>query len=93
MTVDKQLVSSIGRGLLVLAGVGKGDTEKDADSLIGRILKARLWPEEAGGQASQVVHCARIPRSNRLNSGRRMSKISKGKFYAVCLSPPVYDNG
>ncbi|KAE8152213.1 D-Tyr tRNAtyr deacylase-like domain-containing protein [Aspergillus avenaceus] len=46
VTVDGQLISKIGRGLLVLAGVGKGDTEKDADSLIQRILKAKLWPDE-----------------------------------------------
>lgn len=53
VTVDEKLVSSIGKGILVLAGVGKGDTEKDADSLINRILKARLWPDEgSGGQVS-----------------------------------------
>ena len=54
VTVDEKLVSSIGRGLLVLAGVGKEDTEKDADTLIQRILKARLWPAEEGGQVSSL---------------------------------------
>ncbi|KAB8071662.1 COG1490 domain protein [Aspergillus leporis] len=46
VTVDGELVSKIGRGLLVLAGVGKEDTEKDADTLIQRILKAKLFPAE-----------------------------------------------
>ncbi|PYH97081.1 hypothetical protein BO71DRAFT_396515 [Aspergillus ellipticus CBS 707.79] len=46
VTVDGQLISSIGKGLLVLAGVGKEDTEKDCDSMIGRILKAKLWPDD-----------------------------------------------
>ncbi|RAH65972.1 D-aminoacyl-tRNA deacylase [Aspergillus aculeatinus CBS 121060] len=46
VTVDGQLVSSIGQGLLVLAGVGKEDTEKDADTMVGRILKAKLWSDE-----------------------------------------------
>ncbi|RHZ50963.1 hypothetical protein CDV55_100843 [Aspergillus turcosus] len=55
VTVDEKLVSSIGRGLLVLAGVGKEDTEKDADTLIQRILKARLWPAEEGGQWKRNV--------------------------------------
>ncbi|PLN80738.1 hypothetical protein BDW42DRAFT_194247 [Aspergillus taichungensis] len=56
VTVDEKLVSSIGKGILVLAGVGKGDTEKDADSLINRILKARLWPDEgSGGQWKKNV--------------------------------------
>ena len=44
--MDGQLVSKIGQGILVLAGVGREDTEKDADSMIGRILKAKLWPDE-----------------------------------------------
>lgn len=39
VSVDNQLVSSIGKGLLVLAGVGKGDDEKDADNLIAKLLK------------------------------------------------------
>ncbi|GAA5230766.1 hypothetical protein GCM10025794_37640 [Massilia kyonggiensis] len=47
-------MSSIGRGLLVLAGVGKEDTEKDADTLIQRVLKAKLWPAEEGGQVSSL---------------------------------------
>ncbi|PWY80132.1 hypothetical protein BO83DRAFT_376066 [Aspergillus eucalypticola CBS 122712] len=46
VTVDGHLISSIGQGILVLAGIGKEDTEKDADSMIGRVLKAKLWPDE-----------------------------------------------
>ncbi|GAB1209922.1 hypothetical protein APSETT445_008710 [Aspergillus pseudonomiae] len=53
VTVDGQLVSKIGRGLLVLAGVGKEDTEKDADTLIQRILKAKLFPSEEDKQGKQ----------------------------------------
>ncbi|KAF9891752.1 D-tyrosyl-tRNA(Tyr) deacylase [Aspergillus nanangensis] len=55
VTVDGQLISSIGKGILVLAGVGRDDTEKDADTLVGRVLKARLWPEENGGQWKKNV--------------------------------------
>ncbi|OXV09262.1 hypothetical protein Egran_02973 [Elaphomyces granulatus] len=46
VTVDQQLISSIGRGILVFAAVGKEDTEKDADSLASKILKVKLWPDE-----------------------------------------------
>ena len=52
VTVNDQLVSTIGRGILVLAGVGKGDDEKEADNLVGKVLKMRLWPDENGGQVS-----------------------------------------
>ncbi|KAL2849478.1 D-Tyr tRNAtyr deacylase-like domain-containing protein [Aspergillus pseudoustus] len=50
VTVDGQLISKIGRGLLVLAGVGREDTEKDIDTMINRILKARLFPAEIDKQ-------------------------------------------
>ena len=50
VSVDNQLVSSIGKGLLVLAGVGKGDDEKDADNLIAKLLKTRFWTDENGAQ-------------------------------------------
>ncbi|KAH8423366.1 D-aminoacyl-tRNA deacylase [Aspergillus melleus] len=56
VTVDGQQISSIGRGLLVLAGVGKEDTEKDMDTMVGRILRAKLWPaDEDGGQWKKNV--------------------------------------
>lgn len=40
---------------MVLAGVGKGDDEKEADSLISRIIRCRLWPDDNGKQV-----CARF---------------------------------
>ncbi|KAL4920982.1 D-Tyr tRNAtyr deacylase-like domain-containing protein [Aspergillus aurantiobrunneus] len=46
VAVNGQLISKIGRGLLVLAGVGRDDTEKDIDTMINRILKAKLFPAE-----------------------------------------------
>jgi D-Tyr-tRNAtyr deacylase len=50
VTVDKQLVSSIGKGVLVFAAVAPGDTEKDADALASKVLKLRLWDDESGGR-------------------------------------------
>jgi D-tyrosyl-tRNA(Tyr) deacylase len=50
VTVDKQLVSSIGKGVLVFAAVAPGDTEKDVESLASKVLKMRLWDDEAGGR-------------------------------------------
>ncbi|KAF5847466.1 hypothetical protein GGP41_000234 [Bipolaris sorokiniana] len=47
VTVDGQLISSIGKGLLVLAAVSKDDTEKDVEAMAAKILKARLWDDES----------------------------------------------
>ncbi|APA11559.1 hypothetical protein sscle_08g063290 [Sclerotinia sclerotiorum 1980 UF-70] len=55
VTVDKQLISSIGKGILVFAAVAPGDTEKDAESLAAKVLKMRLWDDENGGRWKQSV--------------------------------------
>ncbi|CAK7269658.1 D-tyrosyl-tRNA(Tyr) deacylase [Sporothrix epigloea] len=49
VTVEKELVSSIGQGILVFAAVAPGDTEKDAESLAAKIVKLRLWDDGEGG--------------------------------------------
>ncbi|KAF2020185.1 hypothetical protein BU24DRAFT_134961 [Aaosphaeria arxii CBS 175.79] len=46
VTVDGELISQIGKGLLVLAAVAKDDTMKDVESMAGQILKAKLWDDE-----------------------------------------------
>lgn len=50
VSVDSELISSIGKGLLVFAGVGQEDTEKEADQVVNKVLKAKFWPDENGGQ-------------------------------------------
>jgi D-tyrosyl-tRNA(Tyr) deacylase len=41
-------VAAIGRGLLVLLGVEKGDAESQADRLLERLLAYRLFPDAEG---------------------------------------------
>ncbi|KAF2748327.1 D-tyrosyl-tRNA deacylase-like protein [Sporormia fimetaria CBS 119925] len=45
VTVDGQLISEIGKGLLVLAAISKDDTEKDVESMAKKILKAKLFDD------------------------------------------------
>ncbi len=40
--------SQIGAGLLVLVGVGTDDTEADADYLAGKLVRLRIFDDEAG---------------------------------------------
>ena len=49
MTVDSQLISSIGRGVLVFAGVSEKDTRKEVEAMASKVLKMKMWPDEAGG--------------------------------------------
>jgi len=46
--VDGETVASIGRGLLVLAGLHESDTEQDMDYIIGKLLGVRIF-NDAGG--------------------------------------------
>lgn len=48
MTVDGQLVSTISKGLLVFAALGKDDTIKEAESMASQILKVKLWDADDG---------------------------------------------
>jgi hypothetical protein len=45
ITVDGELISQIGKGLLVLAAISKDDTEKDVEAMAAKILKAKLWDD------------------------------------------------
>ncbi len=48
--MDKQLISSIGKGILVFAAVAPGDTEEDAGALAAKVLKMQLWDDDNGGR-------------------------------------------
>ena len=48
VTVDGKETGRIGRGLCALIGVEAGDTEKDAQYLAGKIVKLRIFEDEAG---------------------------------------------
>jgi D-aminoacyl-tRNA deacylase len=48
VTVDGQLISTISKGLLVFAAIGKDDTRKEAEAMAGKILKVKLWDDESG---------------------------------------------
>lgn len=47
VTVNDQVVSAIGKGILVLAAIGPDDSKKDAESMASKVLKMRLWPDES----------------------------------------------
>ncbi|KAI9881460.1 MAG: D-tyrosyl-tRNA(Tyr) deacylase [Pleopsidium flavum] len=71
VTVDKQLVSSIGRGVLVFAAVAAEDTQKEVEAMAGKVLKLKMWPSESGG----TFIC----------SGSKAYKTSMVKCFAVSI--------
>jgi len=46
VTIENQLYSKIDAGLLVFLGVAKGDSEENADKLVDKISKLRIFEDE-----------------------------------------------
>lgn len=55
VSVAGEIVSSIGRGLMVLVGVENGDTDADAQWLAAKTLAMRIFDDEAGVMNRSVL--------------------------------------
>lgn len=44
--VDDKIVGQINQGFVVLVGIGENDTPKEADSLVQKLLKLRIFTDE-----------------------------------------------
>ena len=55
VTIGGQVKSSIGKGLLVLLGVGYEDGQEDIDWLVKKIAGLRIFDDEAGVMNRSVV--------------------------------------
>ena len=48
VTVDQQTISSIGKGLLILLGIGHGDGEEQVNFLAEKVANLRIFEDEQG---------------------------------------------
>ncbi|MGA3208319.1 MAG: D-aminoacyl-tRNA deacylase [Syntrophales bacterium] len=48
VTLDGQIISSIGKGVLVFLGIEKGDSYRDADFLLEKIIHMRIFEDSQG---------------------------------------------
>lgn len=71
VTIDGEIVGQIGRGLLVLLGVGEGDGPDEATLLAEKIAGMRIFPDDEG----------RFNRSA-LNIGGAVLVVSQFTLYA-----------
>jgi D-tyrosyl-tRNA(Tyr) deacylase len=54
VTVDKQIVGQIEQGLLILLGIGEGDTEIQVKTLVEKIIHLRIF-EDAEGKMNRSL--------------------------------------
>ncbi|MBI3089430.1 MAG: D-tyrosyl-tRNA(Tyr) deacylase [Candidatus Tectomicrobia bacterium] len=57
VTVDGRVVGRIGKGLLVLLGVGQSDAEGDAAYLLDKVLNLRIFEDEMGKMNRSLLDC------------------------------------
>jgi len=48
VSVGGEVVGRIGRGLVVLLGIASGDTERDINYLVPKIVNLRIFPDDQG---------------------------------------------
>ncbi|WP_455101614.1 D-aminoacyl-tRNA deacylase [Prevotella denticola] len=48
VTIDGQTKSTIGKGFLILIGIGRDDTEEDIKWLVNKIIGLRIFDDEKG---------------------------------------------
>jgi D-aminoacyl-tRNA deacylase len=46
--VDNEVISSIGKGLLILVGIEDNDTDEDIDWMVNKIIHLRIFNDEQG---------------------------------------------
>jgi D-tyrosyl-tRNA(Tyr) deacylase len=71
--VEGQTIGQIGKGLLVLLGIGNGDSTKEADSLLEKIVNLRIF-EDRGGKLNLSL----------LDIKGELMVISQFTLYADC---------
>ncbi|MBR4995634.1 MAG: D-tyrosyl-tRNA(Tyr) deacylase [Alistipes sp.] len=48
VTIENEVFSRIGKGLMVLVGIEEADDEQDIEWLVGKLLRLRVFDDEAG---------------------------------------------
>jgi len=71
--VEGQIDGELGKGILLLLGVGKGDTKPQADSLLEKLETLRIFEDEAGKMNLSL-----------LDVGGALMVISQFTLYADC---------
>jgi D-tyrosyl-tRNA(Tyr) deacylase len=78
--VEGRTVGEIGRGLLLLVAIERGDTESILDSLADKVVNLRIFPDEAGrmnrsslDERAELLVVSQFTLAGSLERGRRPS--------------------
>ena len=95
VTIGDRLRSRIGRGLLVLLGVGTEDTEEDVEYLAGKLVRLRIFDDENGVMNRDVVQAGGevlvVSQFTLMASTRRGNRPSYVAAAPEAVSRPLYE--
>lgn len=96
VAIGGTLHSRIGKGLLVLLGVGCGDTAEDAEYLAGKLVRLRIFDDEAGVMNCDVRQTEGeiliVSQFTLMASTRKGNRPSYIQAAPEALSKPLYEH-
>lgn len=95
VAIDGSIRSQIGAGLLVLLGVGTGDTDDDLEYLAGKVVRLRIFDDEAGVMNRDVVQAGGdvlvVSQFTLMASTRKGNRPSYIHAAPEAVSRPLYE--
>ncbi len=95
VSVGGELRARIGRGVLVLVGVGNDDSEEDIEYLAGKLVRLRIFDDEAGVMNRDLVQAEGealvVSQFTLMASMRRGNRPSYIAAAPGAVSQPLYE--
>ena len=95
VTIEQQLFSSIGKGMLVLVGIQADDTDEDINWLASKIVNLRIFDDENGvmnksilDSGGEILAVSQFTLMARTKKGNRPSYIDAAP---PAISVPLYE--
>jgi D-aminoacyl-tRNA deacylase len=95
VTVGGEVVGEIGAGLLVLLGVHREDTERQADRIAEKLLALRVFPDDEGRMNRSVVETGGeilcVSQFTLYGDTRKGTRPSFGQAATGEIAEPLYE--
>ncbi|MGI8411735.1 MAG: D-aminoacyl-tRNA deacylase [Solirubrobacteraceae bacterium] len=93
VSVDQRLIASVGPGMLVLLGVTRGDTERDADWLADKVRALRVFADGSGqmNEPLGVREVLCVSQFTLYGDARRGNRPSYAAAAPAALAEPLYE--
>jgi len=95
VTIEQQLFSSIGKGMLILVGIQSDDTDDDINWLTSKIVNLRIFDDENGvmnksilDSGGEILAVSQFTLMARTKKGNRPSYIDAAP---PAISVPLYE--